>query len=93
MASSVITKRSDDNKADYVNLGVASDIGGAWDNLSIVERPVVCRWNASGVCIGLLFKYNGGQYGMGIGKHYYGSAIQILSVADGTKTITTVTGT
>lgn len=75
----------------FVELGNQNDIGGAWDALTVYDRPVLCAWTKNGRHWGLLYKYTGGQFGMGISQAYYSTVINVLSVSGGTKTIKTLT--
>lgn len=75
----------------FVELGGQNDIGGAWDSLTVYDRPVLCAWTQNGRHWGLLYKYTGGQFGMGISQAYYSTVINVLSVSGGTKTIKSLT--
>lgn len=75
----------------FVELGSQNDIGAAWDALTVYDRPVLCAWSKSGRHWGLLYKYTGGQYGMGISQAYYSTVINVMSVSNGTKTIKSLT--
>jgi len=77
-------------KANFVDLGEKNGIGEAFDALTIYDRPVLCLWNNAGKFWGLLYKYTGGRYGMGICQQYYQTDITLLSVSDGTKTQKTI---
>lgn len=72
-------------KIDFVESS-GNSMTDAWDKLTIYDRPVLVKWNASGVCIGLLYKYSGGKYGMGVSQVYYSTTLEIMSVIDGVKT-------
>lgn len=91
MADKLTKVPSDNSKIDYVEVS-AGGIDTAWDALTIYDKPVLVEWNSSGKNWGLLYKYSGGQFGMGISQAYYSTTIHILSVINGEKTIKSVSG-
>lgn len=84
-----------DSKIDYVDLEASNiiDLSDAFDKLTIYDRPVMVKWNNAGRSWGLIFKYTGGRFGMGIGQIYYDTTLSILSVVNGTKTVKGLVGT